>query len=70
MLSRMSGIKDFEEKARKALIRLHSLRTDKGLVGGLVMIKSEKWMDATSTIGAGSDSFYEYLLKVNILLSS
>ena len=36
--------------------------------GNTINIVSGKWVSAMSGIGAGMDSLYEYLLKVNVSL--
>ena len=40
------------------------------LTGNVINIQSGKWVGFMSGLGAGLDSFYEYLLKVIILCFS
>lgn len=68
-LSRLTGDSVFEEKARKALDSIWEYRhrsTD--LVGTVLNVESGEWVRRESGVGAGSDSYYEYLLKAYILL--
>lgn len=68
-LSRLTGDSIFEEKARQALDSLWEHRhrsTD--LVGTVLNIDSGEWVRRESGVGAGSDSYYEYLMKAYILL--
>lgn len=68
-LSRLSGEPVFEEHARKALDVLWK-RRQKGndLVGTIINIHSGEWIRRDSGVGAGIDSYYEYLMKAYILL--
>uniref|UniRef100_A0AAQ4RKZ5 alpha-1,2-Mannosidase n=1 Tax=Gasterosteus aculeatus aculeatus TaxID=481459 RepID=A0AAQ4RKZ5_GASAC len=68
-LSRLSGDSIFEEHARKALDVLWQ-RRQKGsdLVGTVINIHNEEWVRRESGVGAGIDSYYEYLMKAYILL--
>ncbi|CAG9463266.1 unnamed protein product [Pedinophyceae sp. YPF-701] len=67
-LSRMTGNPRYEEAALRALVALYQRRTKLGLVGGMVGVKSGRWAAGASTIGAGTDSYLEYLLKGYLLL--
>uniref|UniRef100_A0A8C5H1X4 alpha-1,2-Mannosidase n=1 Tax=Gouania willdenowi TaxID=441366 RepID=A0A8C5H1X4_GOUWI len=68
-LSRLSGDSVFEENARKALDVLWE-RRQKGsnLVGTVINIHNGEWLRRESGVGAGIDSYYEYLMKAYILL--
>uniref|UniRef100_A0A8C6PYW8 alpha-1,2-Mannosidase n=1 Tax=Nothobranchius furzeri TaxID=105023 RepID=A0A8C6PYW8_NOTFU len=68
-LSRLSGESVFEEHARKALDVLWE-RRQKGsdLVGTVINIHNGEWVRRESGVGAGIDSYYEYLMKAYILL--
>ncbi|XP_061590292.1 ER degradation-enhancing alpha-mannosidase-like protein 3 [Cololabis saira] len=68
-LSRLSGESVFEEHARKALDVLWE-RRQKGsdLVGTVINIHNAEWVRRESGVGAGIDSYYEYLMKAYILL--
>ncbi|ELK15172.1 ER degradation-enhancing alpha-mannosidase-like protein 1 [Pteropus alecto] len=68
ILSRLLGDSTFEWVARRAVKALWSLRSnDTGLLGNVVDIQTGRWVGKQSGLGAGLDSFYEYLLKSYIL---
>eukprot|EP00210_Caulerpa_lentillifera_P000597 g578.t1 len=67
MLSRLSGQSIFEEKAKIAVHALFNLRSALGLLGNTVNIQELEWKREDSSIGAGGDSIYEYLLKAYML---
>ncbi|XP_068598885.1 ER degradation-enhancing alpha-mannosidase-like protein 1 [Brachionichthys hirsutus] len=68
ILSRLIGDSTFEWVARRAVRALWSLRNNEtGLLGNVVNIQTGQWVDKQSGLGAGMDSFYEYLLKSYIL---
>ncbi|XP_019855099.1 PREDICTED: ER degradation-enhancing alpha-mannosidase-like protein 1 [Amphimedon queenslandica] len=68
ILSRLVGDPIYENLARRAVRTLWDLRHPRtGLVGNVVNIHSGDWIGPMSGIGAGVDSFYEYLLKSFIL---
>ncbi|XP_057675561.1 ER degradation-enhancing alpha-mannosidase-like protein 3 [Corythoichthys intestinalis] len=68
-LSRLSGESVFEEYARRTLDVLWE-RRQKGsdLVGTVINIHNGEWIRRDSGVGAGIDSYYEYLMKAYILL--
>jgi mannosidase alpha-like ER degradation enhancer 3 len=68
-LSRLTGNKVFEEKVKKTMDYLWEKRnkvTD--LVGTVININDGEWHNKDSSIGAGIDSYYEYLFKVIFLI--
>uniref|UniRef100_A0A3P8WTE9 alpha-1,2-Mannosidase n=1 Tax=Cynoglossus semilaevis TaxID=244447 RepID=A0A3P8WTE9_CYNSE len=67
-LSRLTGDTVFEEVARKALRSLWKTRSDIGLVGNHIDIVTQKWVAQDAGIGAGVDSYFEYLVKGAIML--
>ncbi|CAL4061382.1 unnamed protein product, partial [Meganyctiphanes norvegica] len=68
VLSRLIGDPVYEMSARRANKVLWNLRNIKtGLFGHIVDVNSGKWLGDVSGVGAGADSFYEYLLKAYIL---
>ncbi|KAF9978931.1 ER degradation-enhancing alpha-mannosidase-like protein 1 [Actinomortierella ambigua] len=67
VLSRLTGDPSFEEAAKNALHQLWIRRTELGLVGNTIDIQTGQWQSAMAGVGAGTDSFYEYLLKSYIL---
>uniref|UniRef100_A0A8C3A232 alpha-1,2-Mannosidase n=1 Tax=Cyclopterus lumpus TaxID=8103 RepID=A0A8C3A232_CYCLU len=68
-LSRFTGDPVFEIHARRALDFLWEKRQrNSNLVGTTINIHSGEWVRRDSGVGAGIDSYYEYLLKAYILL--
>ncbi|XP_048213788.1 ER degradation-enhancing alpha-mannosidase-like protein 3 isoform X2 [Perognathus longimembris pacificus] len=68
-LSRFTGATIFEEYARKALDFLWEKRQrSSNLVGVTINIHTGDWVRKDSGVGAGIDSYYEYLLKAYVLL--
>jgi mannosidase alpha-like ER degradation enhancer 2 len=62
-LSKISGKPVFYDKAKRALSELYVRRTKLGLVGSTINVETGQWVDTTSHISGGIDSYYEYLLK-------
>ena len=59
----------YEEKARRALDTIWNKRHQgTGLVGTVINTANGDWVRRESGVGAGIDSYYEYLLKAYILL--
>lgn len=55
----------YESVARKAMKSIYMRRDNlTGLVGNELNIKTGEWQGKMSGLGAGIDSYYEYLLKV------
>ncbi|XP_031560512.1 ER degradation-enhancing alpha-mannosidase-like protein 2 isoform X2 [Actinia tenebrosa] len=67
-LSALTGDKRFVEAAVKALDGLWKSKSELGLVGNHIDVVTGKWTAVDAGIGAGVDSYYEYLLKGGILL--
>ncbi|XP_061428164.1 LOW QUALITY PROTEIN: ER degradation-enhancing alpha-mannosidase-like protein 2 [Lethenteron reissneri] len=67
-LSRLTGDPVFEDTARTALLSLWTTRSDIGLVGNHIDVKTSAWVAQDAGIGAGIDSYFEYLVKGAILL--
>ncbi|KAG5847514.1 hypothetical protein ANANG_G00126850 [Anguilla anguilla] len=68
-LSRFTGDPVFEDHARRALDFLWEKRQrNSNLVGTTINIHSGEWVRRDSGVGAGIDSYYEYLLKAYVLL--
>ncbi len=64
-LSRLTGEPVYEEKARQALDVLWDQRNRASdLVGTVINVESGEWAVKDASIGAGIDSYYEYLFKV------
>ena len=66
-LSKLTGKPVYYEKAKHALVELYNRRSSIGLVGAGINVKTGAWMDPTSNVGGGIDSYYEYLLKCWLL---
>lgn len=65
ILSRLLGDPVFESVARRAARTLWYLRSENtGLLGNVIDVETGEWVGKMSGVGAGLDSFYEYLLKV------
>ena len=62
-LSKLTGKPVFYDKAKRAVTELYSRRSKIGLVGSSINVETGKWVDTTSSIEGGTDSYYEYLLK-------
>uniref|UniRef100_A0A5F8HHG1 alpha-1,2-Mannosidase n=1 Tax=Monodelphis domestica TaxID=13616 RepID=A0A5F8HHG1_MONDO len=67
-LSSLTGDPVFEDVARRALKGLWKSRSDIGLVGNHIDVVTGKWVAQDAGIGAGVDSYFEYLVKGAILL--
>lgn len=68
-LSRLSGEPIFEAKASAAMDILWSSRHRmSNLVGNVLNVMTGDWVVRDSGIGAGIDSYYEYVAKAYILL--
>ena len=65
----MTGNPVYYEKSKNALVQLFNRRSKIGLVGSVINVETGEWVDKTSHIGGGIDSYYEYLLKCSILFS-
>ncbi|XP_038688325.1 alpha-mannosidase I MNS5 isoform X2 [Tripterygium wilfordii] len=66
-LSRLTGDPRFEAAALRALRKLWSMRSSLNLFGTTLDVVTGEWIEHSSGIGAGVDSFYEYLFKAHIL---
>ena len=62
-LARLTKQDVFYDKSKKALIELFRRRAKTGLVGEEIDVTTGQWKSATSHVGGGIDSYYEYLLK-------
>nr|XP_026695542.1 ER degradation-enhancing alpha-mannosidase-like protein 3 isoform X3 [Ciona intestinalis] len=68
-LSRFTGDPVYEDRAREAMDYLWSRRQrSSDLMGTVLNVENGEWVRKESGIGAGIDSYYEYLLKAYILL--
>ena len=62
-LGKLTGKPIYYDKAKHALVELYSRHSAIGLVGSSINVETGKWIDTTSHISGGIDSYYEYLLK-------
>ncbi len=62
-LSKLTGKPVYYDKAKRALTELYKRRSKIGLVGSTINVETGAWIDPTSHISGGIDSYYEYLLK-------
>ncbi|KAK6059412.1 glycosyl hydrolase family 47 [Cooperia oncophora] len=67
-LSRLTGDPQFERVALKALESLWRTRSSLGLVGNHINVRTGQWTATDTGIGAGVDSYFEYLVKGALLL--
>ena len=68
LLSRLTGQPVFERLARRSLQALWDRRSKYDLVGTNIDVQTGVWKNPFSAVGAGVDSFFEYLLKSYIAL--
>lgn len=66
-LSRLSSLPVFEEKASNAVMALWRRRSDLDLLGSSIDVASGEWIHSHVGIGAGLDSYFEYLLKYHLV---
>ena len=67
LLSELSGNPVYKNVADKALGKVWEQRSSRGIVGSVINVNSGKFKEFNNGIGAGVDSFYEYLFKSYIL---
>eukprot|EP00850_Spirogloea_muscicola_P002496 SM000009S23625 [mRNA] locus=s9:1139531:1144092:- [translate_table: standard] len=67
ILSRLTKNDIYESVALRALRKLWGMRSSLNLVGTTLNVETGEWIEQSSGIGAGVDSFFEYLLKAHIL---
>jgi mannosidase alpha-like ER degradation enhancer 2 len=66
-LSRLTGDPLYEEVAMNAMKALHYYKSNIGLVGNHIDVLTGHWTAQDSGIGAGVDSYFEYLAKGTLL---
>nr|XP_023908509.1 alpha-mannosidase I MNS5 [Quercus suber]POF15732.1 alpha-mannosidase i mns5 [Quercus suber] len=66
-LSQLTGDPTYEYVAIRALRKLWSMRSSLNLLGTTLDVVTGDWIEYSAGIGAGVDSFYEYLFKAHIL---
>lgn len=68
-LSRLTGDPIYEEVALNALYALWKHRSPIGLFGNHIDVQTGRWTAQDAGIGAGVDSYYEYLVKGALMLN-
>jgi mannosidase alpha-like ER degradation enhancer 2 len=68
-LSKLTGKPVYYDKAKRALTALYGRRSKIGMVGSTINVETGAWIDPTSHISGGIDSYYEYLLKSWLLFN-
>jgi mannosidase alpha-like ER degradation enhancer 2 len=66
-LARLTNKPVFYDRAKRALVGLYERRSPLGLVGEEIDVETGKWVSASSHVGGGIDSYYEYLFKASQL---
>jgi len=66
-LARLTHRQIFYAKAKHALVEIYNRRSPIGLVGTWINVETGQWTDTDSHISGAIDSYYEYLLKCEIL---
>ena len=67
LLSRLTGDGRFERAARGAIRSMWSIRGDRDLLGNTLDVQRGTWIVRSGGIGAGCDSFFEYLIKAYVM---
>ena len=66
-LSRLVGDDRFERAAKRAVRALWSMRSGLDLLGNTLDVRRGTWINRSGGVGAGCDSFFEYLLKAHVM---
>lgn len=66
-LSKLTGDPVFYDTAKRALVATFDARSDLGLVGNRIDVRTGQYVGRRSHISGGIDSYYEYLLKCDRL---
>lgn len=56
----------YEQVAKTAMKAIYDARSSLGLLGNTIDTESGEWIRKDGGVGAGIDSFFEYLLKVKL----
>ena len=62
-LTKLTGDSRYYDRAKRAATALYERRSPLGLVGSTINVETGAWVDRTSHVSGGIDSWYEYLLK-------
>lgn len=64
MLSYYTGDSKYYQAAKKATMAVFSRKSEIGLIGEIINVETGEWVKSENThIGAGVDSYYEYMYK-------
>lgn len=66
-LSKLTGNPVYYDKAKRALVETYKRRSKIGLVGEWINVETGQWTNTDSHISGAIDSYYEYLLKCDLL---
>ncbi|MHB1685848.1 MAG: glycoside hydrolase family 47 protein [Ignavibacteriaceae bacterium] len=66
-LSKLTGDTIYYNVAKRALLKLYSLRSKIGLVGSGINIETGTWTNSDCSVSGGIDSYFEYLIKCSLL---
>jgi mannosidase alpha-like ER degradation enhancer 2 len=66
-LARLTKQPLYYAKPKKALVELHRRRAATGLLGEGIDVETGRWTSPKSHVGGGIDSYYEYLIKCQML---
>eukprot|EP00727_Mastigamoeba_balamuthi_P010342 m51a1_g5930 putative mannosyl-oligosaccharide alpha- - (668) ;mRNA; r:83895-86784 len=70
LLSVLSGDPKYKETADRALAAIWSRRSQLGMIGTTIDVLTGSWSNWLSSIGAGLDSSFEYLIKAYVLFGN
>jgi ER degradation enhancer, mannosidase alpha-like 2 len=68
-LAELTKKKAYFTKPMRALEELYKRRGKTGLVGEWINVETGEWVETTSHVGGAIDSYYEYLLKCDLLFA-
>ena len=66
-LTAMTGKGEYYNSAKLALLAIYRARSEIGLVGEGINVRTGEWTSTDSHLSAGIDSYYEYVLKCGYL---
>lgn len=66
-LAKLTGKPVYYDKAKRAIVELYARRSPLGLVGEEIDVITGEWRNRNSHVGGAIDSWYEYLLKCELL---
>ena len=66
-LSKLTGKPAYYNVAKNAVVQVYNRRSSIGLVGTWIDVETGKWLDSDSHVSACIDSYYEYMVKCDLL---